>query len=96
MVFSNRARFPKGVPDGVLQIANLVQNLKPELVTGEIPADLRVKWEALEHRIRTRKEARKAHLRRIQEKHGKSRRQVEAWGAIGLAVAGFLGARVIY
>ena len=86
VVFTDRARFPKGVPEGVTQTKDLVRALKAEIGAGDIPPALRAKWEALGHRIRTGKEARKAHREGLQRKQGKSLRKPVALALLGAGV----------
>ncbi|SCY66322.1 nuclease-related domain-containing protein [Thiohalorhabdus denitrificans] len=62
VVFTNAARFPKGEPDGVVQMRDLAAHLREHAGTGEVPAGLWARWEALAHRLRTDPETRKAHL----------------------------------
>jgi hypothetical protein len=61
VVFTNRARFPKGQPDGVTTIAALPRALVP-LAGATISADYRSAWSTILAQARTDREARRAHL----------------------------------
>lgn len=96
VVFSDRARFPKGMPQGVIQVGNLERELGLVFGSEAVPRDLKVKWEALEHRIRSGRDARKAHLAGIEKSFAENLRRVFAYGLIGAGLALFVGARMVF
>ena len=95
VVFTDRARFPKGVPEGVTLARDMARELQTDIGTGDISPALQAKWEALAHRIRIGKEARKAHRQGLQRKHGKSFRKPLAVGLLGAGGVVFVAAHVL-
>ena len=91
VVFTDRARFPKGKPDGVSSLRDLRRELRDKLGDSPPSAALRAAWERLKGRADQRKEARKAHLDAIHERRGPDRGKRAAWvmlllSALSLAV----------
>ena len=94
VVFTDRSRFPRGLPEGVVQAADLSGALAERFGQGEVPVALKARWDALGYRIREGKANRDAHLAQV----GGLQRQRIARG-IGaslavLAVLLFIGVRV--
>ncbi len=78
IVFSNNAKFPKGIPQGVIQLKDLKQELKARLSFSEPSQHLKNAWLKLKHTARTDKKARQQHINNIYKKYGKSRRGLAA------------------
>ncbi|MFA9462514.1 hypothetical protein [Thiohalorhabdus methylotrophus] len=96
MVFSDRAAFPKGHPEGVVQVREMLENLGPDPLVEPVPVGLRAKWEALEYRIRTGKEARKAHLAQFRSRTRERLGRILTMVLIGLGISVFIGSRIVY
>ncbi|NJN46915.1 MAG: NERD domain-containing protein, partial [Candidatus Competibacteraceae bacterium] len=75
VAFTNVARFPKGVPEGVSALKTLKADLGPLLQADTVdPVDLNGAWQQLQATARTDRETRQAHIAGIQAKHGKDYR----------------------
>ncbi|WP_295440543.1 nuclease-related domain-containing protein [uncultured Thiodictyon sp.] len=70
VVFTDDARFPKGMPDGVSSLRDLRRDLRE--VLGDAPPSpaLLAVWERLKGRVDRSKGARQAHLDGIRARHG--------------------------
>jgi hypothetical protein len=86
VVFTDAARFPKGVPEGVSTLSTLKTDLKTWLNGRADAAELQGAWTKIKASARTDRETRKAHLAAIHAKHGRDWRRPLAWGL--LAVSG--------
>lgn len=86
VVFTDAARFPDGMPDGLSRSATLALDLAPLLA---LPADARVAkaWRRLRRAARTDRQARRAHRLQLRIRHGRDRQETLALGL--LAAAGF-------
>lgn len=86
VVFTDQARFPKGVPEGVSTLRTLRDDLS-ELsdasrhVCGSLPSA----WETVKQAARTDRQARREHLAGLAVRHGRDWRRPLAW--VMLAVA---------
>jgi hypothetical protein len=69
VVFAGKARFPKGMPEGVCHASELRDELEP-LRQGEVSPLLRAAWEQVLAASRTDRAARKEHLRGLQARYG--------------------------
>lgn len=67
VVFTNRARFPKGRPTGVLLLSELRRVFRQDAGAG-VPQSYRQAWESVVAHSRTDRAARKAHLRGVRER----------------------------
>jgi hypothetical protein len=86
VVFTNAARFPKGVHEGVSSLRTLKADLGPLLQADPVdPLELNVVWQQLQEAARTDRETRQAHLAGIQAKHGKYYRKLFAIGLLIVA-----------
>lgn len=72
VVFTQAARFPKGLPEGVSQVSTLRQDLA-HARQGEIPPVVAQAWQALQRHARTDPAARRAHLDGLEARHGTAR-----------------------
>jgi hypothetical protein len=75
VVFTDRARFPKGLPSGVTKLSGLSRRLSP-VAGASIPADYRRAWDAVLGQARTDGDARReqldmARLRKAQSSGGR-------------------------
>ena len=86
MVFTDAARFPKGIPEGVSTLSTLKTDLKDWLDDRADTMDLQGAWAKIKAAARTDWKTRKAHLAALHAKHGRDWRGPIAWGL--LAVAG--------
>lgn len=70
VVFTDEARFPKGMPDGVSSLRDLGRDLRE--VLGDAPPSpaLLAAWEKLKGSVERSKGARQAHLDGIRTRHG--------------------------
>ncbi len=66
VVFTNRARFPKGRPAGVVSLSGLRRVFGQDAGAG-VPQRYREAWESVVAQSRTDRTARKAHLRGVRE-----------------------------
>ncbi|MEE4376158.1 MAG: nuclease-related domain-containing protein [Candidatus Competibacteraceae bacterium] len=86
VAFTNVARFPKGVPEGVSALKTLKADLGPLLQADPVdPLELNVVWQQVQEAARTDRETRQAHLAGIQAKHGKDYRKPVAIGLLIVA-----------
>jgi len=67
VVFTNRARFPKGMPEGVVALSDLRYCLQ-NLLGGDIPPPTRVAWDRLRGAVRADHGARAEHLDGIKQR----------------------------
>ena len=86
VVFTDAARFPKGIPEGVSTLSTLKTDLKTWLDERADTLDLQGAWARIKASARTDREARKAHWAALHAKHGRDWRRSVALGL--LAVAG--------
>ncbi len=86
VVFTNTARFPKGVPEGVSSLSTLKVDLKTWLRERADTSELQGAWARIKASARTDREARKSHLAALHAKHGRDWRRPVALGL--LAVSG--------
>ena len=68
VVFMDRARFPKGIPEGVTKLRTLRWTLAP-VADATIPAEYRRAWDAVLAEVLTDRLSRRAH--RIAVRHRK-------------------------
>ncbi len=87
VVFTNRARFPKGIPQGVSQLRTMRQELVVLSVGSETSPAVIAAWGRLKGIARTDKAARQEHLRAVREKHGRNRRLRIAGPVLALLAA---------
>ena len=69
VVFTNRTRFPKGMPEGVVALAGLRSSLQA-LLGGEILPQTHLAWEQLRGVVRADYPAKAEHLAGIRQRHG--------------------------
>ncbi|HYQ90480.1 MAG TPA: nuclease-related domain-containing protein, partial [Candidatus Competibacteraceae bacterium] len=86
VVFTDAARFPKGIPEGVSTLSTLKNDLKTWLKDRADGSALQSAWIQINAAARTDRDSRKAHLAALHAKHGRDWRRSFAWGL--LAVAG--------
>ena len=86
VVFTDAARFPKGVPEGMSTLSTLKVDLKTWLNGRADASELQGAWAKIKASARTDRETRKAHLAALHAKHGRDWRRPVALGL--LAVAG--------
>ena len=86
VVFTDAARFPKGIPEGVSTLSTLKTDLKTWLKERGNAAELQSAWARIKASARTDRETRKTHLAAIHAKHGRDWRRPIAWSL--LAVSG--------
>jgi hypothetical protein len=72
VVFLDGAKFPKGVPDGVVMLEALRQDLAG-LQGADIPRPTLLGWERVLRCVLTEPAARRAHLDGLKERHGTQR-----------------------
>ena len=83
VVFTDRSRFPRGMPEGVVQAGDLEGALAGRFGAGPVPVSVRARWDALGYLIREGKAERDAHRAQV----GALRRRRIALGmGAGLAV----------
>jgi restriction system protein len=85
VVFTDAARFPKGIPEGVSTLSTLKTDLKTWLRERADAAELQGAWAKIQAAARTDRETRKAHLAAIHAKHGRDWRQPIAWGLLAIS-----------
>lgn len=78
VVFTNNAKFPKGLPRGVIQLKDLKRELKAQLSLSVPSQHLMMAWQKLKRAVRTDKNSRKQHMDNINKKYGKSKKTVAA------------------
>jgi len=86
VVFTDAARFPEGVPEGVSTLSTLKTDLNAWLKERGNAAELQSVWARIKASARTDRATRKAHLAAIHARHGQDWRRPVALGL--LAVAG--------
>ena len=86
VVFTDAARFPKGIPEGVSTLSTLKTDLKTWLEVRANTSELQNAWASIKTAARTDRVSRKAHLAALRARHGRDWRRPFAWGL--LAVAG--------
>ncbi|NEX19878.1 NERD domain-containing protein [Thiorhodococcus mannitoliphagus] len=87
VVFTNTARFPKGLPEGVSRLATLAEDLEPYR-EGVVSDALHQAWQQLDGAIRTDRAARRAHRAGLERRFGADDRLSP--GLLLLAAAGVL------
>jgi hypothetical protein len=90
VVFIDRAIFPKGIPDGVSALRDLVRDLRNAygLEPGVASPYLLDAWETVKNRAERSPEAREAHMEGLQERFGPKPRPAVAWGGTAGSVVG--------
>lgn len=82
VVFTDDARFPQGMPAGVVSLSDLRRDVRP-LMGDEAPSPhLRRAWATLRGQADQSPEARKAHLDALRARRGRDRRWQVAWGLL--------------
>lgn len=69
VVFTNTARFPKGLPEGVSRLATLAKDLKPYRA-GVVSKALQQAWQRLDGQVRTDRATRRAHRAGLERRFG--------------------------
>ncbi|BCU07510.1 nuclease-related domain-containing protein [Allochromatium tepidum] len=90
VVFTDSARFPNGLPEGVSQLATLEADLAPWR-RGRVSSGLRRAWKELLQAIRQDAKARRAHRRGLCAQHGWDRRRLTAGVCLVLAALSAFG-----
>lgn len=90
VVFTDSARFPNGLPEGVSQTARLEADLAP-WCRGRVSPRLRRAWKDMQQAIRQDAKARRAHRRGLRARHGWDRRRLLAGFCLGLATVSAFG-----
>lgn len=90
VVFTDSARFPNGLPEGVSQLATLEADLAPWRC-GRVSSRLRRAWKEVLQAIRQDAKARRAHRRGLRLRHGWDRRRLAAGACFALALASAFG-----
>ncbi|ADC62747.1 nuclease-related domain-containing protein [Allochromatium vinosum] len=90
VVFTDSARFPHGLPEGVSQLATLETDLAPWR-RGRVSPKLRRAWKALQPAIRQDAKARRAHRRGLRARYGWDRRRLAAGVCFALAAVSAFG-----
>lgn len=85
VVYTDQSNFPQGRPTGVSQLRTLQDDLSNQQSAGLPSTTYRAAWEKLKQQSRTDREARKAHLAGIAQKHGKDRRASVAYAMLGIS-----------
>jgi hypothetical protein len=85
VVFTNAARFPKGIPEGVSTLSTLKTDLKTWLRERADASELQGAWAKIQASAHTDQETRKAHLAAIHAKHGRDWRRPVARGLLLIA-----------
>lgn len=86
VVFTDRAQFPEGMPEGVSTIATLRDDLKPLVSGPPASAACQRAWTRIATAARTDRASRKAHRVALQARHGRDRRRAVAVGLLMVAV----------
>ena len=86
VVFTEAARFPDGMPDGLSRSTTLAVDLAPLLA---LPADARVAkaWRQLRRAARTDRQTRRAHRLQLRTRYGRDRQETLALGLLAAAEA---------
>ena len=84
-MFTDAARFPKGIPEGVSTLSTLKTDLKTWLKERADASELQGAWAKIKASARTDRETRKTHLAAIHAKHGRDWRRPIAWGLLVIA-----------
>jgi hypothetical protein len=79
-VFTDKARFPKGVPKGVSTVSTLRADLKPLVQAGAVAAEMQDAWSRIITAARTDRASRKAHVAALRERHGREGRTIVSLG----------------
>ncbi len=88
VVFTDAAKFPKGIPNGVSQRSNLENDLNHAFGSEPPPDTWREGWDRLKMVARTDRTAHQAHLADLKRRHGPNRRQTVARGILVVSLAG--------
>ncbi|HYQ90535.1 MAG TPA: nuclease-related domain-containing protein [Candidatus Competibacteraceae bacterium] len=86
VAFTDAARFPKGIPEGVSALSTLKTDLKTWLKGTTEASALQDAWTRIKAVARTDRETGKAHLAALYAKHGRDWRRSLAWGLLAVAV----------
>ncbi|MBK1695414.1 hypothetical protein CKO09_11795 [Chromatium weissei] len=90
VVFAGQARFPKGMPQGVSQLAQLSQDLA-DVQRGTVSEPLQQAWQTVLSHARIDAAARKEHMSGLRARHGGGRAGRVAVGLLGMAVVTAVG-----
>lgn len=94
VVFTDRSRFPRGLPEGVVQAADLPGVLAERFGRGDVPVALNARWDALGYCIREGRADRQAHLAQVDGQRRHRLARAIGAGLAALAVVLFIGMRL--
>jgi hypothetical protein len=83
VVMAGSASFPKGMPSGVSTGRAFRRELAGSRTGQQLPGDWVRAWRELESQVQKEPEARKAHRRQLEEKHGRDLRPVVGAAMLG-------------